>query len=450
AKGKALLDIRDAKFSTNAGVTANLTSSYEGLDDSQLHIENVQMDRVTSWLLVNLHDRAQLATKNSPHLPPEIYPMDNSTVRIEGPRSTSGVWLHFPPGSSAVLDSLPSSHPFTFSFGRNTPGVKGIGYEVDVVDGNAGFGISSFPHSNVTVRNSHVQVGYEFSDVTAPESLTGLKGGRQTGTYRNQGRVLDLENAELPPYGWQVYSSNAGIPLASVAPVTITDSLINEMGASKQGWFQADHVQFAFAALAAVGPSSRVHVRDSVINSHTIMGNSDGVVRIEDSEIYGSRVQAIGRSRIFLLNTALLTNVRNPKCVPLLPPIKGSLPNCCNPYNPAREVHFVTSGEGAIWVAGIDPIAAAIRSGDKYTFVGDAIFKTLPEAPYTYNMRYRRASASEFTAIVTGATGPKRGQPLGQLDTTGLAPGDYIVELELMVPGKDPVTVRRPFTISTP
>jgi hypothetical protein len=448
AKGKALFDIRDAKVAFNAGVTANLTSSYVGSDDSRLHIENVEMDKVRSWLLCNLHGRARMETKNSPSFPPEIYPTDSSTVRIEGPRSGGGVWLNFPAGASAVLDNLPSSQPFTFSFGRNTPGVKGIRYQVDVVDGNAGFAITSYPHSNVTVRNSHVQVGYEFSDVTAPESITGLKGGLQSGTYHNQDRVLDLENVEQPPYGWQVYSSNNGIPLASVAPVTVTDSLINEMGASNQGWFEAEHVQFAFAALAAVGPHSRVHVRDSVINSHTIMGNSDGVVKIENSEIFGSRVQAIAHSRIFLLNTALRTNERNPKCVPLLPPMQGSLPNACNPFNPSHEVQFVTTGEGAIWVVGIDPIAAAIRAGDKYTLVGDAIFKSIADTPYTFNLRYRRASASEFTALVTGAAGPKRGQPLGQLDTTGLAPGDYIVELQLIVPGQDPVAVQRPLTIT--
>jgi hypothetical protein len=450
AKGKAVLEIREANVSTNAGETANLTTSYVGSDDSHLIIENVHIDKVRSWLLCNLHDRASVNTKDSPSFPSEIYPTDSSTVRIEGPQSGHAVWLHFSPGSTAALDNLPASRPFTFSFGRNTPGVKGIEYQVDVVNGNAGFAITSFPHSNATVRNGHVQVGYEFVDVTTPETLTGLKGGLQSGSFHNQDRVLDLENAELPPYGWQVYSSNNNIPLTSVAPAVITDSLINEMGASNQGWFEADHVQFAFAAVAAVGPKSRVHVRDSVLNSHTIMGNSDGVVRIEDSEIFGSRVQAIGHSRIFLLNTALRTNERNPKCVPVLPPMPGSLPNACNPYNPGYEVQFVTNGEGAIWVAGIDAIAAPIPAGSTLSLVGDVIFKTTSDVSYSYNLGYRRASASEFTPIVTGAPGPKRHQPLGQLDTAGLASGDYIVKLELTVPGQDPVTVQRSFTITRP
>ena len=452
AQGNALLDLRDMKMLTNAGVAANLTSSYEGSDDSRLHIENVQIDRFTSWLLVNLRDRARVETKNSPHFPSEIYPTGSSTVRIEGARSAHRVWLQFLPGSSAVLDNLPASHPYTFSFGRNTPGVTGVGYQVDVVEGNADFGINSFPRSHVTVRNcrGNLGLGYHFSDVTTPETLTGLKGGRQTGTYRNQGRVLDLEDVELPPYGWQVYSANDGIALASVAPITITDSLINELGAMKQGRFEIAHVQFAFAALAAFGPGSVVHVRNSVINSHTIMGNNDGVVTIEDSEIYGSRVQAIGHSRILILNTALRTNERNPKCVPLLPSLDGSPPTRCNPYNPEREVEFVARGQGAVLVAGIDPIATAIRSGDTYAFVGYAIVKTADDKPYAYNLRYRRTSASAFTAITTGVTGPKRAQPLGRLNTTGLAPGEYEVELELIGPGLEPVSVRRSFTITGP
>jgi hypothetical protein len=293
-------------------------------------------------------------------------------------------------------------------------------------------------------------LGYHFSDVTARETLTGLKGGRQTGTYRNQGRVLALENSELPPYGWQVYSVNDGIELAKVAPVTVTDSLINELAAFKQGRFEVAHVQFAFAGLGAMGPSSLVHVRDSVINSHTIMGNSDGVVKIEDSEIYGSRVQAIGHSRILLLNTALRTNEPHPKCVPLLPAMDGSPSTRCNRYNPGRESELIARGQGAVFVAGIDPIATAIRSGGTYAFVGNAIVVTADNQPYSYNLRYRRTSASAFTAIATGATGPKRAQPLGQLDTTGLALGDYIVELELVVPGQEPIAVRRPFTITVP
>src|SRR5208283_5775321 len=94
------------------------------------------------------------------------------------------------------------------------------------------------------------------------------------------------------------------------------------------------------------------------------------------------------------------------------------------------------------------PIAQAIRPGSSYTFVGNALLKTADDKPYSYNLRYRQAAAATFTAITTGANGPKRAQPLGQLDPTGLAPGDYIVQLELVAPGQDPVTVQRPFTIA--
>ena len=463
AKGNAVMEFRDVKVAMNAGVEANLTSSYEGSGDSRLIIENVEIEPTHSWLLCTLRDRARVDTKNSRNFPSEIYPNANSTVRIEGPRSGHGVWLRFPPGSSAVIENMPTSPPYTFSFGRNTPGVTGIGYQVDVVEGNGGFGIEPYPRSNVTVRSSPtpgtstgvkaatpMQVGYYFTDVTTPETLTGLKGGLQTRTLRNQGRVLTLENVQLPPYGWQVYCANEGIELAKVAPVTITDSLVNELAAFKNGRFEVAHMQFAFAALAAVGSSSMVHVRDSVINSHTIMGNSDGIVKVEDSEIHGSRVQAIGKSRILLLNTALRTNEPHPKCVPALPAMDGRKATRCNRYNPAHEIEFIARGQGAVLVANIEPIATAIRSGTTYAFVGDALVKTPDDKPHTYNLRYRQASASAFTTIATGATGPKRAQPLGQLDTTGLAPGDYVVELELSAPSLEPVIVRRPFTITGP
>jgi hypothetical protein len=450
ASGNALLDIRDASVSTNAGVTANLTSNYSGSGESLLHIENVKLDNFTSWLLANLRDRARLETKDSAHFPSEIYPSGDATVRIEGPRSGHAVWLKFKQGASAVLDGLPEARPFTFSFGRNTPGVQGVGYQIDVVNGKADFPVTSFAGSKVTIKNSRTGVGYEFTDVTSPETLTGMKGGTQSGTYRNQGRVLELANATLPPFGWQLYSSNESIAPDKVLPVKITNSLINEMGAAFRGAFDAEHVQFAFAAIAAFGPGSKVHVRDSVINSHTVMGNNDGVVTIEDSEIFGSRIQAIAHSRIVILNSALRANEPNPKCIPVLPALDGKPQTRCNPYNPEREVDFVTQGEGVIEVAGIDPILAPIRSGDKYTFAGDVIVKSLPEARFTYNLSYRRATAPEFTSIVTGATGPKRSQPLGQLDTTALLTGDYIVQLQLLTPTQEPIAVERPFSVAAP
>ena len=260
--------------------------------------------------------------------------------------------------------------------------------------------------------------------------------------------MLDLENVTLPPYGWQIYSQNEGVAAGNMAPVTVTDSLINEMGAMKQGWFEAEHVHFAFAVLGAVGAGSRVHVRDSIINSHTIMGDNDGVVKIEDSQIYGTRVQAIAHSRVLLLNTALLPNIPGPNCADIVP--DGKPRTLCNPHNPEPDVDFVTQGQGIIMVAGIDPIADAIKEGDIFAFTGNAIVKTIPDTPYTYNLRYRRASGTDFISIATGAAGPKRGQPLGQLNTTGLVAGDYIVELQLVVLGQDPIAVQRPFTITKP
>src|SRR5262249_32675441 len=145
--------------------------------------------------------------------------------------------------------------------------------------------------------------------------------------------------------------------------------------------------------------------------------------------------------RILLLNTALRANERHPKCVPQLPAFNGIPVTRCNPVNPAREVQFVARGQGAVLVAGIDPITATIRRGDKHGFVGDAIVATADNRPYSYSLRFRQASAAEFTTVVTKATGSKRSQALGQIDTSWLAPGDYVVELELALTGEEPVAV---------
>ena len=134
--------------------------------------------------------------------------------------------------------------------------------------------------------------------------------------------------------------------------------------------------------------------------------------------------------------------------MPVFPSLDGKPRTRCNPYNPEHDIDFVTQGQGIILVAGIDPIADSITSGGHYTFTGDVFVKTIKDTPYTYNLRYRRASGSDFTDIVSGAAGPKRSQSLGQLDTTELPAGDYIVELQLLVPGQDPISVQRLFTIT--
>ena len=60
------------------------------------------------------------------------------------------------------------------------------------------------------------------------------------------------------------------------------------------------------------------------------------------------------------------------------------------------------------------------------------------------------AAALILTSSHSGASGPKRAQPLGQFDATGLAPGDYLVGLEVVAPGQELITVRRPFAITGP
>jgi len=448
ARGNAVLDIAGTAASTNAGVAGNLSSSYDGYDNSLLRVDKVAFDFTVSWLLANLHDRARVETKNSAHFPSEAYPADHATLRIEGASSDTGVWLLFAPGSLGVLDNLPSTSPFDFSFGRSTPGVTGIDYQVDVVQGNAGFGIFSLPRSNVTLRNNVQPVGldYVFYDVTTPTLLSGLQGGLHTQTYQDQGRTLVLDHATLPPIGWQVYNFSPSVALANVVPVTITNSLLNELGALDHGAFEVQDSHFGFALLAAMRPGSSIAVRRAVINSQSILAQSNGLIRIEDSEIHGSLVQASDSSRVLMVNTRLLTNQCHPECLPTCLSLDGSPPTRCNPFNPSTDIQFVVHDQAAVLAAGIDEVTT-IPAGSSYSFTGSAFAVTATPENSTYSLRYRSASQSSFTDLVVGAAAALRAQPLGRLDTSGLSPGGFVVELELHVPGEPGLLAQRTFMI---
>jgi hypothetical protein len=449
SSGSAVLEIRDSEFATNSGVNANLTSNYVGFGHSLLRIENVQFDILRSWLLCSLREDARLETINSKSLPTEIYPSDRTGVYIEGPQSEHVVWLEFLPQTGAVLDALPASAPFSYSFGPETPGATGIEYRVDVVNGTANFNVSSFPFSNVTLKENGrpVTLAYYFIDVSAPELLTGLSISKQTAAYQNQGRTLTLDNADLGPFGWQIYVGNPNLPATSRQIVQVADSVVNELAALPYGKVEALRTNFQFAVIDAAGPGSSVTIRHSVINSQSIIGTADGVVLIEDSDIHGSFVQATDSSRVLLLNDALLKNECHSLCFPLCISFTGG--NECNPFS-GLEMQFTATGNAAIVAAGLVAPASTIPKGSVYSIVGDvfAVAEQGTLSSFTYDLTYRARASNIPTAIVTGATGAKRGQVLGQLDTSMLPAGDYLVGLAIHLGSGERYGVERELVIS--
>ena len=102
---------------------------------------------------------------------------------------------------------------------------------------------------------------------------------------------------------------------------------------------------------------------------------------------------------------------------------------------PAERVAVIRA-EGRVFCAGLD------LRGDLFVYTGPDATHT-----YTYTLRYKKIGTTTVGTIVANAQGPKRGQSLGVLNTSTLAPGRYQAILELHMDGSLLATVNRPFTI---
>src|SRR5262245_60018637 len=398
AKNRSVLHFIDSTLVTTAGaVTTSLPVQYQGSETSLLWAENSKIQSQQSWLVVDLVGQATLHRVAST-VPSGVYPHESSTVTVEG-GSELRVWLEFLSGSKATVANIPDAEtPFTFHFGRNTAGTVNIGYQIDVVSSVVRFGVLSHPGSDVTIQNNvgEITVGYLLLNVTSASSITSVTPITTNLTLTDQGRTFRLVNAKLEPYGWHVYSAAPGVTSAPL--VGIGSSVINELAALDGGRFTLDSSVVQFAMVAAIGPDSSIRVKDSIIHAQTIMGEKNSTVQVEDSQIFGSLVQARDDARITLLNSTLGKNVCHALCIP------GCDPNGtggCNVFNdPLVDTRLVADGRASIVVAGIDWITRVIKIGETYAIKGDALIQAGADAtrPYTYDLSFRKSTATTWTS----------------------------------------------------
>jgi hypothetical protein len=437
AMDSSSFSLQSLELVTNAGeIPTSLAANYIGTGRSRFKSTNVRINPFQSWLLATVSENATLETTDSKHVPNEIYPSGAATVRISGPNSESGVWLDFGPGSQALLDQLPSlDAPMNFSFGRNTPSLTNVGYQIDVVNGYAGIGVQSHPGSKVTVRQNRqfLMLNYFFEGDKPVPVMTGPKPGvRQTLSLTDSSRSLELIDALMFPFGWQVYATGN-----SAAPVVFDGSVINELGSLAGGTMIARRCTFNLAVIASMGGGSHVRIMDSPsIESQSIVADGTGTIHISDSVIHGSLVQARGDSTILLTGNRLETNKRNP----------------FNP--PGAPVTFKVdpSSRAKIVVAGLRPIAAgALAPSTRYDVRGDAFIEGTGSASCTYSLSYGKADDPARTPIATRLpcrkSGPD-GNVLGSLDTSGIPPGAYVLDLSLEVQGVRLTRVTRSWVLN--
>ncbi len=455
ARDRARLFFVASILSTNRSTPgSSYASQFVGYDRSVFYILDSKIFLPDSWLLADVRGGAAVHTIQSTNFPSEIYPHEQSTVVIEGDKSDHRVWLEFSPGSEALIEELPGrAAPVTFSFGRNTPGLLNVGYQVEIVDGIVSFGIASHPSSRVTLRQTEapVTIGYYFWNVDTPQVLSGIGPLTRDVSLTHQNRLLSLDDASLDSFAWQVYAASPAS--SSPQPVHIARSTLNEIAALDNGRVSVSESLIQWAVIGALGPGSRIEITGSTINAQSVVTGADGVVHIDSSEIFGSIFQADGDSTILLSNNRLESNVCHTLCLPVCPsPENGGFEGGrCNPFNrPGADSTFTAFDRAAIVVLGVDPVEDAIAPGASHEFIGDAFVVLAPGTTrsYSYELRYRELATSNELVLVANGQGPRRGEPLGMLDTTGLAAGNYLAILELALDGAPVGVVTRPFVIA--
>ena len=451
SRGNAQIHFVDSTLKTNASRPGHsLPTQFTGYDQSIMWVQNSKILQPDSWLLAELNDSAVVRLIES-EFPSEIYPHESSTVVLEGSASRPRVWLEFLNGEQTVIDGLPNETvSFNWSFGRNTPGVTNVGYQVEIINAQPSIGVSSHPGSQVTLRDTQTElaIGYFLTDITAPQQISNIGPGSRDIVLNHQARRLELDNANIFEFGWQIYSANPTV--AQIQPVSVYNSMINEIGTLQRGRISLDACVLQWALIAALGPGSRIELSRSTINSQSIVAATDATIHIDSSEIFGSVVEASDDASILFTNVQFKSNICHARCLPGCASVVIGGANRCNPFNAAGAISaFKAEHRARIAALGLRPIAASITVGNTLDLIGDLFVVAGPEAThlYTYTLRYQQIGGSGGGIIVANAQGSKRDQSLGVLNTTALPPGNYAAILELYSDGLLVSSVARPFTL---
>lgn len=259
---------------------------------SKTFVVGTGLDRTRSWVISDFRDQSTLVVLRALHVPTEIYVKDSSTVSIAEPDTHTGVWLDFGDGARGTLnlpaqsDASGERQPYSWRVGRNSFGLSGVGWQLEIANARVGLGMESHSGSRITVNGRGVPVSGElriaYHVETGTQTLSGLGIGLQNRTMG--GNQLTLRNVELGPIAWQIYAH-------SNVMLTISSSIVNEIGVSNGGHMTVHDSIIQFGGVASLGHlGASIAVHNCQIHSQTIEALRDGVVSIHNSAVHGAVV----------------------------------------------------------------------------------------------------------------------------------------------------------------
>ena len=322
---------------------------------SKMFVVNSTLDRTKNWLLSDQKGQSMLVAVGSLHLPTEIYVKENSTVRIAEPRAQAGVWLDFADGASGTVDlpiqsdAFGELQPYSWRFGRDSAGLSGVGWEIEIANALVGLGLECHPGAQLTVNgqgapaSGEVKIAYYAS--SGVQTLTGLAIGLQN---RTLGSNLTLSNVELGPIAWQIYAYENVM-------LTIYSSILNEVGVSNGGHITVHDSIIQLGGLGSLGSQgASVAVHNSQIHAQMIEALGDGVIDVHDSAVYGTAAIANhATSKVRFHRGVFLRNSPNSCPLVLSDMLDAQGIPKCNPFlHPGAEV--TRAGSGVVSCDGTD------------------------------------------------------------------------------------------------
>lgn len=346
------LKLTNSTFVTNGTQQNNFSMALNANDDSSVDFENSSLNTETgSWLLGNFSGNSELTMMNTHDLPTEIYPSGATNINISSGSSFGGLWLEFGSGSNGTINvpTQNSQGNYNFSFGPTT----GIAYSVDVSASKGRLGLNSHPNSTLIVNGNGPSgtqdvaliFGYYIENNSSAVTINGLTVGNDISRqFTDQGRNLQLNHVNLNPFTWQIY-----VKESNGFPVSITNSLINEITLMTNGLANVSTSVFQLAVTGAVGPGSLLNISNSQIWSQSILAQNGGRISISNSQLHGNFISATGTgSQITMSSVGEAKNGISPQtCASVngYPPNNNGVP-LCNPFNPIYQCSQVMPATG--------------------------------------------------------------------------------------------------------
>jgi hypothetical protein len=303
------------------------------------------------------------------------------------------IWVNFlePRAGGSVTPPSTRETPISWRFDRNTPGVQGIEYSIEIENSrhiSSGVIIwveAGVPNADVTIRDGSAYIGLIFakqSDVRIDNFREGLY---TDFSPKLPSRRLKLERVRVST--WNVYASGSDI--------TITKSEVGEISCdSYAGRTARVHVlgsrltgnggNYRANNFEKVSPPPTLLITDSQVYSEVV--SSGGVIIFDSSRVLGRQI--IGRGAELIADKGTIVALNSP----LSPPVTT-----------------ITRQDGTIWQASVSASVGVGKGNARtVTFHGDAAILSEGQSFSHYTIEYAPVSDPSERSLIYRSADPIR------------------------------------------